>query len=133
VLCAPDLAAQVKPTQPIVIEGLEAYRLNGADSALSVWVAGWAQADSGSRNALRESLRQVEAASGRFVGHDIVATAEAGSGFSRVFVVMRYESRPLFARFDVYRPESDWKLVAITWHTNANEVWPTELLLPRTR
>lgn len=131
-LAAPTVSlGQVALSPAVVVAGLEAYEHSGANAALDQWLKGWAPADdSTARATLAPSLAQFEATSGKMIGYDLLGTATWGLHACRSYVVIRFEQRPLYARFDAYDGSIGWRVLNVTWHLDPAEVFPVPMLVP---
>jgi hypothetical protein len=125
------LYGQANGPPAVLTSGLDAYRANGAAAALDLWLKGWpVSEDSTARATLTASLQQVEGIAGRMTGYDVIGSASWGEHTQRVYVVIQFERRPLYARFDAYDSGRGWRLVNLTWNAEPQDVFPPEMLMP---
>ncbi len=126
-------AAAAQSTQPpaFVIQGLEAYVHQDRGAAVNIWTASWGEEFGAQREQLNASIRQLEQTLGKPTGYEVVRTVSVGQRIRRVYMLLWFESQPLFGFANTYEaPNAGWKLVDITWHTNPREVWPAALYEP---
>lgn len=127
-------SAQAQSAEPtgLVVEGLEAYATRGTDAALEVWLTGWsAEDDAVARPQLRNLLYRFDEAAGAMLGHDIAGMASWGDRAGRIYAVMLYETQPIYARFDVFMPDSTWRIVNVTINTDPAQIFPLDMFVPR--
>jgi hypothetical protein len=124
-------AGQTTDAAPLAVSGLEAYQRAGAQAALDVWLANVPAKDAERLRAdLLKPLHRFEEASGRFKGYDALGAASLGPHYQRQYFVLRYESRPLFMRFDAYQASGVWKFQNITFNADAAKVFPPAFFVP---
>ena len=121
------------PTPQFILRGLEQMRADSAAAAIATWTSSWkAPADASKAASLLASLDQLHDMIGVPVGYEVVGSEAIGLHLRRVYVLIRYESQPLFAQFVAYSvsdhpAEGDWRLATVTWNTNVLEAWPPSL------
>ena len=127
-------ASSPAPATPqFILRGLDELRSDSAAAAIATWTAAWKTPGDASKAAgLLASLQQIREMGGVPLGYDVVGTEAVGAHLRRVYVLLRYESQPLFAQFVAYSPderpaEGDWKLATVTWNTTVTEAWPPSL------
>src|SRR2546427_13179198 len=58
-------------------------------------------------------------------GYDIVRAAAIGPNVLRVYVVLRYETQPIYFLVVACRPSDHWKIMGVFWNTNPDKLPPT--------
>jgi len=113
----------------IVIEGLQAYEKEGAEAALKAWLKG--SPLEGSKEVMSQVniLRAVESFYGSYKVHHLTHIGTPSKTTKFIYLIMDYEKGPIFAKFVAFKGEAGWHIVAIKFHTEADQVWPTSLLL----
>ena len=131
-LASPTGAASQTPsrtdTPRIVIDGMEAYRRDGARAALNVWLKGSPAGSPGAVEQMIETLSPIEAAYGRVIGHDILRVVLVGRSVRRVYAIIKYERGPLYAYFDCYESPTGWIIPGFLSNTKPGEILPADLL-----
>ncbi len=110
----------------VIVSGLDAYKSKGPDEAVKAWIKG--SPIEGSKDALSQanSLRQVQDFYGAYQSFDVVGTRELSPKTRILYLVMDYESGPLFAKFVVYRTEHGWILTSFNFNTK-DEMIPSSI------
>lgn len=123
--------AAAQPVPELVSRGFAAYETGGYSAALDAWLAGWSPDDVAPVKAGFEPVfQQMEEQAGRYVGPELLGTAGWGEHARRVYALVLYEERPLFARFDLYQVDGQWRVLNITLNTDPERVFPPGLLVP---
>jgi|GEM_PF-1203805 hypothetical protein len=114
----------------VIISGMEAYRDKGPDEAVRVWIKG--SPLEGSKDALSQAnnLRRVQDFYGLYRGFELVGTRTLSSRTRIFYVILNFESGPLFSKFVVYRSEEGWILTSFDFNTKDESVFPTEIGFP---
>jgi len=109
----------------IVIDGINAYKENGAKAAIETWIKG--SALEGSKEALSQanSIRQIEDFYGNYIGYEIVKEHAISDRSSMFLFVINLEKGPIFGRFQTYRKaDNQWVASHFNFHTQATATWP---------
>lgn len=122
-------AAQDVP--PILIRGLEAYQAGGYQAGMDAWLEGWGEKD---RQPFESQFiplfQQLEIQAGEYTGYEILGMVRWGERSRRVYLLMFYEERPLYCRFDLYQSGGAWRVMNITVNTDPQQIFPSEMLSP---
>jgi hypothetical protein len=130
-LLAVPVAAKGQEVPEIVTRGFAAYESGGYSAALDAWLAGWGADDIKSvKGEFIPVFIQMEEQSGAYVGSEVLGTVRWGEHARRVYALVMYEERPLFARFDLYQVGGQWRVLNVTLNTNVEQVFPAGLLAP---
>ena len=123
-----DFATAEVALPPIVTAGVEAYKTGGAQAAISAWLKG--SPLEGERQAQLQSalLLQIESVYGKFVSAVPIATFEPSPGVTLLFVGLRYEKGPVFAKFLTFKAGEKEVLVSFKFNTTPEEILPGPLL-----
>jgi hypothetical protein len=110
----------------VINSGLDAYKSKGPDEAVKAWIKG--SPLEGSKDALSQanSLRQIQDFYGAYQSSDVVSTRELSPKTRILYLVMNYESGPLFAKFVVYRTDKGWILTSFNFNTK-DEMIPSSI------
>lgn len=134
VLLLVPAAARGQDVPPVLASGFAAYASGGYNAALDAWFAGWDAEDVDPLKPQFERVfQQMETQAGKFVGSDIVGTVPWGTRGMRVYALVMYQERPLYAFFDLYQSTGDWRVLGITVNTDVSVVFPPGLLIPPAR
>jgi hypothetical protein len=124
---ATHLHAQ-SPPPTVVVRGFEMLGAGHCSDAFREWSTAWVQPeDAGKREALLGSCATL-AAFGKMHGHDIVRIVTVTPHLTRVYAVLRYTNQPIYLLVVAYRPDDEWKVLAVNWHTFSEKVFPPEIL-----
>jgi hypothetical protein len=122
------LAAQ-EPVPPIVTRGLVALRDSGYEEALDIWVSDWTgPTEVGKRAQLAAAFAQISQFAGPVLLYDLVRVVDVSPHLKRIYVLLGYERQPAYMLIVVYKPAADWKVVTLTFNTDARQVFPASLL-----
>jgi len=124
-LLAPAIGLAQVPLPTPVKAGLDSLRVGHCEAALKVWTSSWTSPDDlAKRQTLIDSCGMV-ARMGTPYGYDIVRAAAIGPNVLRVYVVLRYETQPIYFLVVAYRPSDHWKIMGVFWNTNPDKLPPT--------
>lgn len=130
-LLALPVAASAQPVPELVSRGFAAYETGGYSAALDAWLAGWGPDDVAPAKAgFTPVFQQMESQAGHYVGSELLGTVGWGEHARRVYALVLYEERPLFARFDLYQVDGQWRVLNMTLNTDPERVLPPGLLIP---
>ena len=114
----------------IVINGFTAYQKSGAAAAVAAWMKDSPiENDTTARAGLVGGMSQIQAAYGNVTGLESVRTVPISPSVRFVYVVLKFERGPVFARFDCYNTGKSWIITQLVLNTKAAEVWPQNLLI----
>lgn len=124
------LSGQARPPLPaVVIEGLDALVGGHPEAAVRLWTATWTGPENvGKADQLTEGFESVIVVAGPIVGYDWLTTKAISDRVWHIYLIIRGENMPLFARFAVYKPRAEWIVTSINFHTDAEKVFPAVLL-----
>jgi hypothetical protein len=124
-------AARAQAVPELLTRGFEAYERGGYSAALDAWFTGWGPDDVDPvKGRFVEVFQQMESQAGPFVGSEFLGTVLWGEHSRRVYALVLYEERPLFARFDIYQIDGVWRILNISLNTDPEQVLPPGLLVP---
>ena len=71
---------------------------------------------------------QIEAYYGSYVGHEYVSEKILSESNKIVYVVLNMDNGPLYGIFQLYKKaDGSWIAPTFNFHTNVQQVWPTNL------
>lgn len=100
-----DLTSEIPK---IILAGLEAYTLTGAESAITAWVAGGPMEGDPSTASGADTFKNVEAHYGHYQDYLLIESKSLSSTTKLIYLQLNYEKGPLFARFLCYWNGSAW-------------------------
>lgn len=121
---------QAAPVPEIVTQGLDLLVSGKSDQAVSVWTHAWQGDDRDKAATLSESLTSLGDVLGQVHGYDLVKSFDVSPTLRRFYYIVRYRRQPLYASFVVYRPDTAWTVINVSWNTDGATVFPKELLGP---
>ncbi len=128
VLIAPARLAGQAELPHIVKEGLEALGAGNCERALTLWTNSWSNTEKAQLAATCPTLKQY----GSPHGYDIVRVVDVSAHLRRVYAVLLYDASPVYFLVIVYQPTGpDWKIGAVNWNTDPDQVIPAEVLPPQ--
>lgn len=131
VLLVVPAVARAQEVPRVVTSGFQAYQAGDYDAALDAWFAGWDAEDVDPlKPQFQRVFEQMETQSGKYAGFDIVGTVPWGTRAMRVYALVMYQERPLYAFFDVYQSTGEWRVLNITVNTDVAAVFPAGMLVP---
>ena len=92
----------------IIISGLDAYTLEGAEAAIKAWIKGGPSESDSTLPILTETFSQVEKSYGRYLGYEVMSIKTLASNSKLVYLQMNFEKGPFFCRFLCYRHADAW-------------------------
>jgi hypothetical protein len=112
----------------IILSGLDAYKAEGAEAAITAWIKGGPM--EGSRDALSQAniLKQVQDFYGPYKSFDLIRSRNLTTNVRVIYVVMNYEKGPLFSKFTVYQSAKGWILANFTFNTKEEVILPPPTL-----
>ena len=130
-LLASPIAARAQPVPELVPRGFAAYETGGYSAALDAWLMGWGADDIPPiKSRFADVFQQMEREAGHYVGHELLGSVLWGEHTRRVYALVMYEERPLFARFDLYQVDGQWRVLNLTVNTDPEQVFPPGLMVP---
>jgi hypothetical protein len=112
----------------IVREGLQAYKLQGADAALKAWLKRSPIEANPEAMSQGGMLKTAEGLYGSYQAYQVKFVGVPSRSTRLVYLVMDYERGPLFAKFVTFKRAKSWQIVSFKFHTDVEQVWPGFLL-----
>ena len=125
---AAAFAAPEVALPPVVSAGFEAYKSAGPQAAMSAWLKG--SPLEGDKQAQSQSamLIQIETYYGKFISVSPLATFEPSPGATLIFVGLKYEKGPVFAKFLTFKVGDKEAIILLKFHTDPEQILPSQLL-----
>lgn len=92
----------------VIISGLDAYKLQGAEAAIRRWIKGGPIEGDAKALASVDALKEIETVYGKYVGYQLIRTEYLTASSKLTYLQMNYEKGPLFVRFLCYWTGSRW-------------------------
>ena len=127
--CATGAAAQGPSTPTPVIDGLNAYRDFGHDSAIVWWVRGSAVEGLVGRDVNR-AFSDLESSFGSYEGYEVLANVPIGARTMRTYVSIHLQKGAIYMWFDSYRGAKGWVLTGFLLNAKPGEILPPAMLSP---
>ena len=128
VLLPVGFAAAQEDTAPslptIVSAGLDAYRSAGADQAMRAWLRNSPIEGSSAAATQVHELYAAQRLYGNYRGFEPIGIKSFSPGTRAVYLVLDYDSGPLFARFLVYRSGAGWIVISLLFNPDPAQVLP---------
>lgn len=113
----------------IVINGYKAYKKEGFEKALSIWMKGSPlENDKTSLMDMKGVITQVESIYGKMISYEIIKTIKITSSLNRVYAEICYEKGPVFMFIDCYKSPNGWIIPLIRFHTEPDKILPNDFL-----
>jgi hypothetical protein len=110
--------------------GLDALEDGRCDAAFVHWSrpAGSPGAGTGAVQRLTDcaALRRL----GTLHGHELLRVVPVGERIRRVYLVLRYQTQPVYLLVVAYRPDNEWFVIKTSWSLYADRVLPPDLVPP---
>jgi hypothetical protein len=107
---SPAQAQAIDAIPSFVLAGLEEYRNKNIEEAVKIWLRGSASEGMGIGRR-SEELRKFVENDGAFQSWELMSTRNYSSRFRTLYLVLHFDKRPVFARFDVYQSDLGWILL----------------------
>ena len=65
---------------------------------------------------------------GRLHGHEVLRVVPIGERIRRIYVVLRYETQPVYLLLIAYRPDAEWVVIKTSWNVSADRVLPADMV-----
>jgi len=95
---------------PFVLSGLDEYRNRNLEDAVKIWLKG-SESEGVGIGRRAEELRKFVENNGTFRSWELMSTRSYSSRFRILYLVLHFDKRPVFARFDVYQSDLGWILL----------------------
>jgi hypothetical protein len=120
---------------PIVRAGFEAFTAKGAEGAWDAWGLDGSQRSVGSKEQFGAADKEkfISAASlmtsayGKPLGFELIRSYELGSSYRTLYVLWRFEKKPVFCMFVCYRSQQEWKILNFFFSSDPRAFLPEEL------
>jgi hypothetical protein len=127
--CVPAIAQtrSADDVPKIILAGLDAYKADGPEAALTAWIKG--SPLDGSKDALSQAnmLRQIQDYYGAYKSFDIIRARNLTPNVRVLYLVMNYDKGPLFTKFVVYQSAQGWILTNLNFNTKEELIIPPSL------
>jgi hypothetical protein len=122
---SPNTAALPSP----VSAGIDALEAGRCDDAFKHWSPPPAPgANTGAVQRLTDcaSLRRL----GTLHGHEVLRVVSIGTRVRRIYLLLRYQSQPVYVVLVAYQPADEWQVIRTGWSTTADRILPPTLVPP---
>lgn len=111
----------------IVLSGMDAYKAEGAEAAITAWIKG--SPIEGSKDAISQAniLRQIQDFYGPYKSFDLIRSRNLTPNVRVIYLTLDYEKGPLFAKFTVYQAAQGWILTNFIFNTKEEIILPASL------
>jgi hypothetical protein len=124
------LAADDLP--PVIQQGFDAYSEAGAEAAWKTWRLEGTQRGIGEKEewtakdkpTFVSMISDVEKNYGRSLGFEVIRTFDVGASYKTIFILWRFERKPLFCMFVCYRGNSDWRVLNFFINSDPRSMLP---------
>jgi hypothetical protein len=115
---------------PIVTKGLQALQEQRRHDAFDVWTADWlTPRDSERRRRLIGSCDFLAEVGAALHGYDLFRVVPITPHLFRIYIVLRYERRPMYLMLSAYAPvDGAWRVTGINWDRDPDKVFPLTIL-----
>jgi len=121
---AADAPAQDQAKLPeIVLSGLNAYRTDGAQAAVNVWMAGSPIERTEQPERQLRNLRRFEELYGAYKEFHPVRTVPISPTCRMVYIQLDYQKGPAFGKMLVFKTDDGWKIVNFTFNADPEALW----------
>lgn len=119
----------------IVRAGFEAYSAKGAEAAWNAWRIEGAQKGIGQKEQWTSedkakfvsTVSEAEKSYGRSLGFEVIRSFEAAASYKTVYVLWRFERKPLFCMFVCYRAQDDWRVLNFFMSSDPRAILPAAI------
>lgn len=125
-ISAPALSSELPS---VVIKGLQRYRQDGAEGAVSNWLHNSPLEKTGELGTLVKMLRNIEHLCGKFQGYETAGVHEFTSKSRFVYLQLNYDSCPVFGHFVAYEGKDGWVITQINFNAKPEKVLPEVMLV----
>ena len=115
------------PVPPFIAAGMAAYRDEGLDAAMKIWLKNAPQGPSGSEKSNADLLIAApqQYQYGRFRQFDVASVRQLSPSTRIYYLILNYDNGPVFARFIVYRTaDHGWILNSYKFDINMDNIIP---------
>jgi hypothetical protein len=115
------------PVPPFIAAGMAAYRDEGLDAAMKIWLKNAPQGSSGSEKSNADLLIAApqQYQYGRFRQFDVASMRQLSPSTRIYYLILNYDNGPVFARFIVYRTaDHGWILNSYKFDIDMDNIIP---------
>jgi hypothetical protein len=114
---------------PVILNGFTQFAKSGTLAAVDAWLAGSAREnDDDYQDAVRARLDRVRGRYGQYLGFEVVRGVVLSRSTNRYYLAVKFEKGIGWMSFDCYRPAETWIVTRFDFQTNANLVFPPNIL-----
>ena len=119
-------AGDAKEKEPsLIAEGLTAYKANGPEAAIKVWIKGSAMEKKAEESlAYAKNFKQLGEFYGKYLDYQLIEVKEITETSRVVIISMNYELGPVYAKFLTYKAKTGWILVSFDFNTKPEIILP---------
>lgn len=92
----------------IIISGLDAYALEGAEAAIKAWIKGGPNESDPNILSVVDMFKEVETRYGLYIGYEVISIKDLTASSKLVSLQLNYEKGPFFCRFLCYKQGDAW-------------------------
>ena len=120
-------AGDAKEKEPsLIAEGLTAYKADGPEAAIKVWIKGSAMEKKTEESlAYAKNFEQVGEFYGKYLDYQLIEVKEITNTSRVVIISMNYELGPVYAKFLTYKAKAGWILVSFDFNTKPEIILPS--------
>jgi hypothetical protein len=121
------------PLPPVITKGLQALQEQRCRDAFDIWTSDWQwPRDLERRQSLMGSCDFLAEVGATLHGYDIFRVIHVTPHLTRIYIVLRYERHPMYLMLSAYSPvDDDWRVTAINWDRDPDNVFPITILDPQ--
>lgn len=110
--------------------GLEALAEGRCDAAFRHWSR---PPEPGSPTGAPQRLTDCAALQrlGALHGHEVLRLVPVGERIRRVYLLLRYQSQPVYLLVVAYRPADEWLAIKAVWNLDPDRVLPPDMVPPQ--
>ena len=125
-------AVAVDDLPAVIQQGFDAYSTTGAEAAWKTWRIDGTQKGIGEKDVWTAKdrrnfvsmLSDVEKNYGRSLGFEVVRTFDVGASYKTIYILWRFERKPLFCMFVCYRGQDDWRVLNFFLSSDPRAILP---------
>ncbi len=112
----------------IIQDGFEAYRAEGAEAAVTKWLAGSPILGSPEAALIPGQFKQLETVYGSYRGFEVFRVTTFTPSTSMVYLIIKFERGPFYGSFHVYNREGqEWIVITANFSTNPEKILPSSI------
>jgi len=122
-----SLVAQDSLPAPVAA-GLTALKAGRCNDAFKMWSEAWTAAeDVGKQQQLLAGCALLDRF-GQMFGYEVIKTVNVGVSIQRLYFVLKYQAQPIYLMVVAYRPDQEWRVIGVNWHTFGDQILPADLV-----